>query len=218
LRIAIDGPAGSGKSTVAKKLAEHLGFNYVDTGAMYRTVALFAMLMEIPVDDTKRLARLAKELDISFRQDSKQETVIVANGRDVSRDIRTLEVSRLVSAVAKVPEVRKYLTERQRALAAAGSVVMEGRDIGTVVLPDAEKKFFLTAAVEERARRRFLESEKGYNLSLQEHIDEIRSRDIQDATRNVAPLVPAPDAVVVDTTGRSPDQVVEILLKAVLGG
>lgn len=219
MRIAIDGPAGAGKSTVARKLARRLGYSYIDTGAMYRAVTLEAVLSKVPVEDTKALARLAKELEIEFCQGSNQETLVFANGRDVSEEIRTPEVSRLVSLVAKVPEVRKYLTEKQRALAAPGKVVVEGRDIGTVVLPGAEKKFFLTAAVEERARRRFLENKnKGYNISLQEYINEITSRDIQDASRNVAPLIPAPDAVVIDTTGKSPDQVVEILLKAVREG
>ncbi len=217
--IAIDGPAGAGKSTVARKVAGILGYNYVDTGAMYRAVTLVALTSNVSVQDTGALARLAEELDVRFDRGVNQETLVFANGRDVTREIRSPEVSRCVSLVAQVPEVRRHLTDKQRSLAASGHVVMDGRDIGTVVIPEAEMKLFLTATVEERARRRFLETlDQGYNISLQDHISEIENRDILDASREIAPLVPAPDAVVIDTTGKDPDQVVELILSLVRGG
>lgn len=220
LRIAIDGPAGAGKSTVAKKLAGLLGYDYIDTGAMYRAVALAALSAGIPGDDEEALTRLAESLTIEqvWRQDGTTLKVFL-NGRDVTREIRTPEVSRFVSVIAQVPGVRQQLTAKQRAMAASGRVVMEGRDIGTVVLPDAEKKFFLTASVEERARRRFLEiTGQGYDATLEEQIREIAARDARDESRAVAPLMPAPDAVVIDTTGKSPDQVVAEMAALVRGG
>ncbi len=217
--IAIDGPAGAGKSTVARKLAGLLGYNYVDTGAMYRAVTLIALTSNVSIHDTEALTRLAEELEIRFERGANDETLVIANGRDVTRDIRTPEVSRFVSLVAQVPGVRGHLTDKQRTMAGLGQVVMDGRDIGTVVLPEAGMKIFLTATVEERARRRFFETAgEGYSISLQDHIDEIGTRDILDASREIAPLVQAPDAVVIDTTGKDPDQVVELILSLLRGG
>ncbi|MEW6172427.1 MAG: (d)CMP kinase [Bacillota bacterium] len=219
LRIAIDGPAGAGKSTVAKKLARNLRCKYVDTGAMYRAVAYAALNAAVPPEDTGSLSRLAETLNFGFCLTENEETRVYVNGRDASREIRSPEVSRFVSLVAKVPGVRKHLTDKQRTMAVSGGVVMEGRDIGTVVLPDAEYKFFITATVEERARRRFLEaSNQGHRITPVEQLQEIESRDKQDSSREIAPLVPAPDAIVIDTTGKSPEQVVEMILAFVRGG
>jgi cytidylate kinase len=204
---------------VARKVAGLLGFDYVDTGAMYRAVTLAALTSNVSIYDAAALARLAEELDIRFERGGNEEILVIANGRDVTREIRSPEVSRCVSLVAQVPGVRRRLTDKQRSLAASGQVVMDGRDIGTVVLPKAETKLFLTATVEERARRRFRETlEQGYSIPLQDHINEIRNRDILDASREIAPLVPAADAVVIDTTGKDPDQVVELILALVRGG
>lgn len=219
MRIAIDGPAGAGKSTVAREVARRLGYAYIDTGAMYRAVALAALQAGIPAGDTEALSDLAQNLEISLGCGEDGSTRVYLNGRDVSREIRTPEVSRFVSRVAEVPGVRLYLTEKQRSLAASGRVVMEGRDIGTVVLPDADRKFYLTATVQERARRRYAEAAgQGHNISLEEQINDILSRDERDASRGVAPLLQAPDAVMIDTTGKSPVQVVEIILALVHGG
>lgn len=219
MRIAIDGPAGAGKSTVAKKLAQLLGYRYVDTGAMYRAVALAALESRIPLEDEEALVRLVQGLKIEQVWDTDGTHKVLLNDRDVTREIRAPAVSRVVSLVARIPGVRQELSARQRALAAHGRVVMEGRDIGTVVLPDAERKFFLTATVEERARRRFQElTRQGYDLTLEEQIKEIATRDAWDESRAVAPLTPAPDAVVIDTTGKTPDAVISEILTVVRGG
>ena len=201
------------------ELAQRLGYSYVDTGAMYRAVALAALLAGIAGEDAVALARLAESVTIEEVWQENGILRVFLNRRDVTEEIRRPEVSRFVSAVAQVPGVREQLTAKQRRMAVGGRVVVEGRDIGTVVLPDAEKKFFLTATVEERAWRRFLEmTRQGYAVTLEEQIREIVARDTQDATRTVAPLVPAPDAVVIDTTGKSPEQVVEELTAMIRGG
>lgn len=219
MRIAIDGPAGAGKSTVAKEVAGRLGYAYIDTGAMYRAVALAALRAGIPAGDVEALSDLARSAEISLSLGEDGSNRVYLDGRDVSREIRTPEVSRFVSEVAQVPGVRRHLTEKQRRLAASGRVVMEGRDIGSVVLPDADRKIFITATVQERARRRYTEvAAEGHNTSLEEQIGEIMSRDERDASRGVAPLLRAPDAVLIDTTGKSPGQVVEIILALVRGG
>lgn len=219
MRIAIDGPAGAGKSTVAKEVARRLGYAYIDTGAMYRAVALAALRAGIPAQDVEALSNLAENAPISLGWGEDGSTRVYLDGQDVSREIRAPKVSRFVSKVAEVPGVRRHLTEKQRRLAASGRVVMEGRDIGTVVLPDAERKFFLTATVEERARRRYAEAAgEGHNISFEEQIREIMSRDDRDASRGVAPLIQAPDAVMIDTTGKRSEQVVEMILALVHGG
>ncbi|MEW6183665.1 MAG: (d)CMP kinase [Bacillota bacterium] len=219
MRIAIDGPAGAGKSTVAKKLARHLGYKYVDTGAMYRAVAYAALKAAVNPEDTESLSRLAETMNFGFCLTENEENKIYVNGYDASREIRSPEISRTVSLVAKVPGVRKHLTAKQRTMALSGGVVMEGRDIGTVVLPNAEYKFFITATVEERARRRFLEaSTQGHKITPAEQLQEIESRDTQDSSREIAPLVPAPDAMVIDTTGKNPEEVVEMIFALVRGG
>lgn len=207
--IAIDGPASSGKGTVARMVAQALDYAYIDSGAMYRTVALLATEAGIDTKDADALERVASGVDFDFRWDG-DELKIVADGRDVSSDIRLEHVGRGASDVAVLPAVRSALLGRQRALAARGGVVMDGRDIGTVVLPDAELKVFLDASVEERATRRFRElQQRAAPVEYESLIEDIRSRDAQDRGRATAPLVQADDAVYLDTTQMSPAQAAE---------
>lgn len=209
--IAIDGPAGSGKSTVARDVARMLGFHYLDTGAMYRCVAWYALEAGVAADDAPALARIAREERIAFSHEpgNPLATGVSIAGRDCTHEIRTPRVDRVVSAVSAVPEVRDALVEQQRAIAAGDDIAMEGRDIGTVVFPDAEVKVFLTATPAERARRRAAQNaEKGYGETDPDVIlADIVARDEADSTREVAPLKPAPDAVVLDTTGLAIDEV-----------
>lgn len=217
--IAIDGPAGAGKSTAAKMLAGKLGYVYVDTGAMYRAVTYQALMDKINMDDTGALTQIAETIDLALKVDAGGRTRILIAGTDVTQQIRCPEVSNNVSLVSRIPGVRNVLTRLQRELAAQGSVVMEGRDIGTKVLPAADKKFFLTASVEERARRRFLELQQiGYQVKYDEVIQDIILRDEIDSNRALAPLKPAPDAVIVDCSGLTAEQVVDTLLSIVSGG
>ncbi|MGO0122432.1 (d)CMP kinase [Desulfothermobacter acidiphilus] len=216
MRIAIDGPAGAGKSTVAKKLAQRLGYAYLDTGALYRALTLAALragFPEKPVD----LIELVSHQKLCITSTPYHQQVLL-NGEDVTEAIRTPAVSAAVSLVARVPEVRELVTQRIRELARGGKIVVEGRDIGTVVLPEAEKKFFLTAELEERARRRWCEiCRRGFHLSWQEQLRQLAQRDHQDAEREVAPLQVASDALVIDTTSLSPDEVVEVILRHLEG-
>ncbi len=212
--IAIDGPAGAGKSTIAKQTAKELDYTYVDTGAMYRTVGLVAREQGVALDDAPALRDLIAGLRFSFHwEDETLRTVV--NGRDVSGLIRTPEAAMAASTVSKVPEVRAGLVERQRAMAAAGGVVMEGRDIGTVVFPDAELKVFLTASARVRGERRWkqMRSRGDDSLTLDEVIAEIERRDHQDSTREVAPLRPAEDSVVLDTSKLPIGRVRQALLR-----
>ncbi len=203
--IAVDGPAGAGKSTVSKICAARLGYTYIDTGAMYRAVALKVLLSGKPVSE-ELLDNIKIELDESAR--------VYLDGREVTKDIRTPEVSRGASDVAKLGFVRSKLTELQREMAARGSVIMDGRDIGTQVLPNADLKIFLTASVEERARRRFEELKaKGYSADLNQIAEEISLRDKQDSEREIAPLAQADDAVLVDSTNMTIEQVVAKILE-----
>lgn len=200
--IAIDGPAGAGKSTVARAVAEALGFTYVDTGAMYRAVALMAIENGVDPAEPGGVADVATALEIDV-----SDTAVLVDGRDVSSAIRSGAVTRASAQVARHPGVREFLVSVQRRIAAAQDVVMEGRDIGTKVLPDAEVKVFLTASLDERARRRA--DEIGAREEQVEELKEaISARDEADATREISPLVQAPDAVAVDTTGKSIDEVV----------
>lgn len=213
--IAIDGPAGSGKSTVAKQVARTLGFHYLDTGAMYRSVAWHALEHGVDVCDEASLARIARDERIVFSHEPGNPiaTGVSIGGADCTRQIRTPEVDRAVSAVSSVPAVREALVEQQRAIASGDDIVMEGRDIGTVVFPDAELKVFLTATPEERARRRAGQNaEKGYGETDERVIlSDIMARDEADSTREVAPLAAADDAYVLDTTGLSIDEVCEVI-------
>ncbi|MBQ3337791.1 MAG: (d)CMP kinase [Selenomonadaceae bacterium] len=202
--IAVDGPAGAGKSTVSKIVAARLGYTYIDTGAMYRAVALKVLLTKKSVEEVTR--------DIEIKLDSAGK--IFLDGREVTKEIRTPEVSRGASDVAKFGVVREKLTQLQRAMATHGAVIMDGRDIGTQVLPNADLKIFLTASVEERARRRFEElKEKNFAADFEQIKKEISLRDKQDSEREIAPLAQAEDAVLLDSTRLTIEQVIEEILR-----
>ena len=213
--IAIDGPAGSGKSTVAKKVAKLLGFHYLDTGAMYRSVAWLALERGVALDDACELARLAAENPIVFAHEEGNPlpSGVSIAGCDITLAIRTPRIDKSVSAVSAIPAVRDALTNQQRAIAASDDIVMEGRDIGTVVFPNAEVKVFLTASAEERARRRALQNVgRGFGeTDAAVILADIVARDMADSTRDVAPLVAAKDAVSLDTTGMTIDEVCEAI-------
>jgi cytidylate kinase len=211
--VAIDGPAGAGKSTVAKAVAARLGFVYIDTGAMYRAVALWASQTGVSSDDAHKLEQLAKEASIVFEPGSQR---VFLNGADVTAEIRKPGISELASKVSAVPGVRRVLVEKQRELGTGASVVMEGRDIGTVVFPEAEVKIFLDAPAGVRAGRRSLQLEtSGQAADVDSTAREIAERDSRDRTRAEAPLVQAPDAIYVDSGGLSVPEVVEAVLKVV---
>lgn len=215
--IVLDGPAGVGKSTIAKAIARRLGFQYIDTGAMYRTATLLALENNIAADEEGQHKIVSLVAVRPFRFAFANGLLQVWHGdRNVTDAIRMQPVSRTVSLVSSLPAVRQCLTEVQRQMAARCNVVMEGRDTGTVVLPNAKYKFFLTADDEERARRRCRElAEKGVDTDLQQVRQELARRDYLDSTRQLAPLTCAPDALVVDTTHLTADQVVEVILSHV---
>ncbi len=207
--VAIDGPAGAGKSTVSRRVAERLGYRLVDTGALYRAIALRAREEGISYSDGPRLGELGARLQLGFEMQGATPRLHI-DGRDRSDDIRTAEISQGASIVSMHPEVRAALLELQRRLGAEGGVVLEGRDIGTVVFPDAEVKIFLTASDRERARRRQAELvARGSETELETVLSEMRERDRRDSSRPVAPLRVAEDAVRFDTTGFDLDEVVE---------
>ncbi|WP_270642652.1 (d)CMP kinase [Limosilactobacillus mucosae] len=210
LQVAIDGPASSGKSTVAKIIAKRFGYVYCDTGAMYRSVTWAALENGIDVSDTKRVIDLARRIKITFEPGQPDQRVFV-DGHEVTKDIRTEKIAANVSAVAAIPEVRAQMVEQQRQIAQAGGIVMDGRDIGTTVLPDAQVKVFLVASAHERARRRYEENlQKGLaTQSLDELEAAIKLRDQKDSTRKVSPLTQAKDAILIDTTSLTIDQVVD---------
>ncbi|MBE3555920.1 MAG: (d)CMP kinase [Firmicutes bacterium] len=212
IRVAIDGPAGAGKSTVAKALAQRLGLQYVDTGAMYRAVAWAAIQRNIPLEDEERISELATSLEFSFTFDKGQLCVSV-NGIEVTPYLRTPEVSRGASVVAQYKGVRQALGEQQKRLAQLPGIVMDGRDIGSRIMPNGDLKVYLTASPEVRARRRWEEiGGSNQGLSLAKVAEEIRRRDQADQQRKSDPLVPAADAVVIDTSTLSLAQVVDRLV------
>lgn len=212
--IAIDGPAGAGKSTIARLAAKRLGFVYVDTGAMYRAIALYFLRKGIRPEDVQTIASLVQGAEITIRYVDGTQQVIL-NGEDVSGQIRTEEVGNMASATSAIPAVRAHLLELQRNLAASANVIMDGRDIGTCILPDADVKIFLTASTSVRAMRRYRElQEKGMMCNLEEIEQDIIERDARDMNRETAPLKQAEDAMLLDSSDMTLEQVVQAILEA----
>ncbi|MBE6588369.1 MAG: (d)CMP kinase [Ruminococcaceae bacterium] len=215
IRIAIDGPSGSGKSTLAKNIAKTLGLVYVDTGALYRTVGLYAKRCGVAIEDASKVTRFLPEAQISIRYTEEGQRVIL-NGEDVSDLIRTPEMSMYASAVSAVSPVRTFLLEIQKRMAAEGGVVMDGRDIGTVIMPDADVKLFVEASPKARARRRFEELQaKGDTSTEKEVLDDIIKRDSNDKNRAVAPAIPADDAIFIDNSDMTPEETLAHSLKII---
>ncbi len=215
IRIAIDGPSGSGKSTLAKNIAKALGLVYVDTGALYRTVGLFAKRAGIATGEASKVVRLLGEADISLRYTDEGQRVILC-GEDVSDLIRTPEMSMYASAVSAVPMVRSFLLEIQKKMAADGNVVMDGRDIGTVIMPDADVKLFVEASPKARAHRRFEELQaKGDTSTESEVLADIIKRDANDQNRSIAPAIPADDAIFIDNSDLTPEETLKTAIKII---
>lgn len=214
--IAIDGPSGAGKSTLAKMAAEKLGFLYVDTGAIYRTVGLYASRMQVEPHDAQAVTALLDSIHIEMSHAADGLQHMYLNGEDVTQEIRRHEISAYASAVSAIPQVRAFLLEMQRSLARSHNVVMDGRDIGTVVLPQADVKVFLTAAPEDRARRRYDELvQRGQQTEYETVLKDLIQRDHNDSSRASAPLKQAEDAVLLDTTGNSLEESFALLLHTI---
>lgn len=212
INVAVDGPAGAGKSTVSRRAAQELGYIYVDTGALYRAVGVNALRLGVDTKDMKAVAATLGSISVDLVFENGEQRVMLC-GEDVSTEIRTPAASMAASDVSAVPEVRSFLFDLQRDIAKRNNCLMDGRDIGTVVLPDAQVKIFLTASPEERAKRRFDElTQKGINLKFEDVLAEINERDYNDSHRAIAPLRPAEDSVVLDTTGISCEDVVKRLI------
>jgi cytidylate kinase len=211
--IAVDGPAGAGKSTVARRLADCLGYLYLDTGAMYRALAYKALRRGIDLRDESAVAELLSESTIELYPRARGQVNVILDGHDVTQSLRTPEINAIVSIVAEFPSVRQDMVDRQRKIAQPGAIVMDGRDIGTFVLPDADVKFFLTASLEERAHRRYEELRRlGFGVSLRAVQEEIEHRDALDSRRRYAPLARAEDAILLDTTKMEVEEVVAQML------
>lgn len=209
--IAVDGPAGSGKSTICDIVAERLNIIHIDTGSMYRAITYLALEKKIDLNDEKSYG-FVKDTSIVY-----EENKIFANGIDVTEQIRSLEVTKNVSKVSSFPSVRKHLVKLQRKASKGKNVIMDGRDIGSVVLPNADLKIFLTANIEERAKRRMLELHaKGQDVDLLTMIEDIKIRDHKDSTRKVSPLIVPKDAIIVDSTNYSIEETVEVIIKEIL--
>ena len=211
LVIAVDGPAGAGKSTIAKLIAEKLNINYIDTGAMYRAITYKCLQNNIDINNEKEVINIAKNCEIDFKDNN-----IYLNGEILTDEIRTMEVSNNVSNVAKIKEVRYLMVDVQRNIGKVSSVILDGRDIGSYVFPNADYKFFLIATPEKRGNRRYKELvNKGYDVNLEEIIKDIIKRDEIDSNREFAPLVKAEDAIEIDTTGKSINEVVQSVLSKI---
>lgn len=211
IQIAIDGPSGSGKSTLAKAVSKKYGIVYVDTGALYRTVGLAVLRRGISEKDASAIIAVLPEITVTLTYQNGNQVVLL-DGEDVSGLIRTPEIAKYASAVSAIPEVRAYLLDTQRNIAAQNSVVMDGRDIGTVILPNAQVKIFLEANDEERAHRRFAElAAKGDTTSYEAVLSGMRGRDKQDSTRAIAPAIPAPDAIHIDNTTLTPEETLTMI-------
>jgi cytidylate kinase len=216
--IAIDGPAGAGKSTIARKIAQRLGFLYIDTGAMYRALTLKLLEQDIDIKDTPRIISVAQHSQIDLRNRPDGSLVVTLDNKDVSSLIREPRVTKFVSEVAKIRAVRQVMLGLQRGLGASRDSVLDGRDIGTVVFPEAEKKFYLDADFKERVNRRYKElKELGQEVSLADVEQDLHNRDTIDSTREVAPLKKAQDAICIDTTAMSIDEVVSCVMCHVSG-
>lgn len=212
--IAIDGPAGAGKSTIAKTAAKELNFIYVDTGALYRTVGLAATRKGVEAMPSKEVDELLKNIRVELTFNAENQQVVLLDGEDVSELIRTPEASMMASAISAVPAVREYLLDLQRNIAKRHNVIMDGRDIGTVVLPDAKIKIFLYAEPEDRAKRRYDELiAKGMDVNYEDILKDVKQRDYNDSHRDIAPLKPAKDSIMVNTTGNTLEQSVQLLIK-----
>ena len=210
ISIAIDAPSGAGKSTISRKAAEKFGFIYVDTGAIYRTIGLATKIRGVSLDDTAAVVALLPTLEIELKYNDAGEQHMYLDGNDVSRDIRLPEVSMLASKVSAIPAVREFLVDMQRGMAEKYDVIMDGRDIGTVILPNADLKIFLTADVRDRARRRYEELRaKGMEKPFDEVLAEMEKRDEQDTQRAAAPLKAADDAVLLDTSGNTLEESID---------
>ena len=218
MQVAIDGPASSGKSTISKLIAKENHFVYLDTGAMYRVVTLAVLRNNIALDDYEAIENLVQNIEIRFSMKDGKQSVFM-NGEDVTDEIRSVEVTKNVSAVSAIKEVRTRLVHLQQEIAENHSIIMDGRDIGTVVLPQAEIKIFLVASVEERAKRRFIENqEKGIEISYEELVEDIRRRDHIDSTRKESPLRKAEDAIEIDTTTMTIEDVVKTVTALIQKG
>ena len=214
-KIALDGPSGSGKSVMAKAAAKKLNILYVDTGALYRAIGLFMYRNGVDVADKEAVVANLKNVDVKLSQ-SEEGQVVYLNGENVNRDIRLPEISMYASGVSSIPEVRAFLLELQRDAAKTNNVIMDGRDIGTVIFPDAEVKIFLFARDEVRAKRRYLElKEKGIDTTLEEVLNDMQRRDENDRTRAIAPAVPAEDAVMLDSSELNIDQTIDAIINII---
>jgi cytidylate kinase len=209
--VTIDGPAGAGKTTVSRSLAERLGFRYIDTGALYRAVALAARRNRVQANDDTALAKICQNLELQYVR-TENGLKLMSNGEDVTNKLRSPEITMLASAVSARSVVRQYLLDVQRAMGRQGGAVFEGRDMGTVVFPNAEVKFYLDASGKIRAQRRFLELQEKMGLSLEEVERDLKKRDNNDSTRTEAPLKPAADAIRIDSTDMKIDEVVSLML------
>ncbi|HCA75058.1 MAG: (d)CMP kinase [Pseudomonadota bacterium] len=213
--VTVDGPSGAGKGTLSALIAEKLGWHLLDSGAIYRVLAVAAMHHDLPVDDESAVVPLASGLDVSFEIDKEQRRVVL-EGEDVTDDIRTEEVGAVASQIASLARVREALLRRQRAFQQDPGLVADGRDMGTVVFPDANVKLFLTASAEARAERRYNQlKDKGLDVNIARLLTDIKARDDRDANRSIAPLVPAEDAVVIDSTDLDINQVFESAMEII---